>query len=335
MISSSGQKSLLLNTTPATRKSPNFFTRLRRSNALKGYLFISPWLIGFLLLGLYPLATTFYYSFTQYSLFNDPTWLGLKNYTDILTRDPVFWQASANMLAYVVFSTLITIGGGMGLALLLSRSFPFNHTFRVIFYVPSLMVGVAMGKLFKAVFQNGSSGLANTFIGLFHIAPINWLSDYNFPAMGMVALILINLWFMGGTMLIFIAGLKGISPTYYEAAQIDGGNKWHIFWQVTVPLLAPVIAFNTILALINNIQVFAIPLTIAAAQGAVTGNVVNPLGYHNSIAVYLTYIYRRAFVENDYGYASALSVIVFLITLALSLVVLTTIRFSHYSEGEG
>jgi len=305
---------------------------LRRNETLKGYLYISPWLIGFLVFGLSPIIQTFYYSLTKFNLFNDPTFIGLKNFQDILTRDPIFVQACFNMVIYVICSTIISIGGGLGLALLLNRKFPGNHFFRTVLYIPSLLVGVAIAKLFRAIFQAGGNGLANEFLSLFHIAPINWLGDYNRTWMGLVALIAVNLWFIGGTMLIFLAGLKGISETYYEAARIDGGNRWNIFWSITVPLLSPVIIFNTIIAIIGHIQVFETPLVFASAQGTVSSNYSNPLGYHNSLAVFLTYIYRRAFISNDYGYASALSVIVFAITLILALIVLMTIRFSHYSE---
>ncbi|WP_126557196.1 carbohydrate ABC transporter permease [Dictyobacter kobayashii] len=314
-------------------KQPNMLQRLLRNESLKGYLYISPWLIGFLMLGLWPIIQTFYYSFTKFNLFNDPVWIGFKNYQDILTRDPIFLQACLNMVIYVSCSTVISIVGGLGLALLLNRSFPGNHFFRTVLYIPSLLVGVAIAKLFKAIFAAGQDGLANVFLGLFHIDPVNWLGDYNRPWMGLVAMIAVNFWFIGGTMLIFLAGLKGISETYYEAARIDGAGKWSTFWQITVPLLAPVIVFNTILTLIGHIQVFETPLVFASSQGTVSTG--NPLGYHNSLAVFLTYIYRRAFISNDYGYASALSVTVFAITLILTMFVLATIRFSHYSEQEG
>ncbi|GCE30307.1 ABC transporter permease [Dictyobacter alpinus] len=312
------------------RKQPGVWTRLRRSDSLKGYLYISPWLIGFLLLGLWPIIQTFYYSFTKFNLFNDPTFIGIKNYQDILTKDPIFLQACVNMLIYVVCSTVISIAGGLGLALLLNQRFPGNHFFRTVLYVPSLLVGVAIAKLFKAIFAAGENGLANEFLGLFHVAPVNWLGDYNRPWIGLIAMIAVNFWFIGGTMLIFLAGLKGISQTYYEAARIDGAGKWAIFSRITVPLLAPVIVFNSILTLIGHIQVFDTPLVFASSQGTISTG--NPLGYHNSLAVFLTYIYRSAFISNNYGYASALSVIVFIITLILTLIVLTTIRFSHYSE---
>lgn len=330
MITSSAQDRVAIQRN--TRKRPSFFTRLRRSPGLKGYLFISPWLIGFLFLGLYPLLDTFYNSFTKYNLFTDPQWIGLKNYHDIFIKDHVFVQASQNMVLYVVFATMISIGGGLGLALLLNRRFLGNHIFRAIFYVPSLLVGIAIGLLFKQLFAAGDNGLANEFLGLFHLGPLNWLKDYNHPFLAIVALLLVNVWFMGGTMLIFLAGLKGISTTYYEAAKIDGAGRWHTFWSVTLPLLSPVIVFNTILTLIGHIQVFETPLVFAAAQGAVSSNTGNPLGYHNNLATYLLYIYTRAFVYNDFGYASALAVILFVITMLLTLFVLMGARrFTHYA----
>ena len=315
-------------------EKPGFFKRLRRNHALQGYLFISPWLFGFLVLGLWPLLNTFYNSFTKYNLFSDPEWIGTKNYVDIFTKDPIFQQASLNMLWYVTAATIISICGGLFLALLLNKSFPGNHFFRTLFYVPSLLVGVAIALLFKQMYASGENGLINTFLSFFHLGPVNWLKDYDHPAVAVLALIMVNLWFIGGTMLIFLAGLKGISNTYYEAAKIDGANAWHTFWRVTLPLLSPVLVFNTILALIGHIQVFETPLIFAASQGGlatVGSNASSPLGYHNNLATFLTYIYVRAFVYNDYGYASALAVVVFAITLLLTLIVLgMSNRFTYY-----
>lgn len=316
----------------STPKRPGFFNRLRRSQGLKGYLFIAPWLIGFFVFGLYPLLDTFYNSFTKYNLFNDPVWIGLKNYQNIFTKDPIFTLTSLHMVLYVVVATIISICGGLMLALLLNKKFPGNHIFRTIFYVPSLLVGIAIGLLFKQLFASGQNGLANEFLALFHLGPFNWLGDYNHPYLAVIALILVNLWFMGGTMLIFLAGLKGISATYYEAAKIDGASSSRIFWRITLPLLSPVIVFNTILTLIGHIKVFETPLVFAAAQGAVSSNVGNPLGYHNDLSTFLLYIYIKGFVYNDFGYASALAVIVFGITLLLTMLVLTlSRRFTYYA----
>ena len=321
---------------PASRvqKEPRGFTRLRRSEGFNGFLFISPWLFGFLVFGLWPLLNMFYDSLTSYNLFLSPQWIGFKNYVDILTNDPIFRQACLNMLLYVVLATTIYIVGGMLLALALQRHFPGNHVFRTIFYVPSLLVGVAIGILFKQVFATGENGLANVFLSLFHAGPVNWFQDPDHPLNAMIALILVNLWFMGGTMLIFIAGLKGISSSYYEAAQIDGAGKWQIFWRITLPLLSPVVVFNTIMALIANIQVFQTPIVFASTETA-SLNGANPLGYQNNLATFLPYIYVKAFKYNNFGYASALSVIVFLISLLLALLVLLTARFTYFGDQGG
>lgn len=311
-----------------TRPTRHFWQR----EAFAGYLFISPWLIGLFLLGLWPLLNTFYDSFTNYNLFNDPVWVGFKNYDKLLFHDQIFKQVSLNMLIYVFASTIISIVGGLGMAVLLNRSFPGNTLFRIIFYVPSLLVGVAIGMMFKQVFSSGNAGLANEALGIFHIGPFNWLSNFDFPGMGMIALILVNIWFIGGTMLIFLAGLKGISNTYYEAARIDGAGAWKRFTHITLPLLSPVILFNTIMILIGHIQVFETPLTFAAGGSGSVATAGNPLGYHNSLGTFLTYLYVRAFVYNEFGYGAALAVIIFLVTLIFTLLVLWLFgRFTYYA----
>ncbi len=313
-----------------TQGGLGWFNRLRRDEKFVGYLFISPWLFGFLVFGLWPLLNMFYDSLTSYNLFQSPQWIGFQNYTEIFTKDTIFRQACVNMVLYVILATAIYIVGGMLLALMLQHHFPGNHVFRIIFYVPSLLVGVATGILFKQVFASGENGLANVFLSLFHLGPVNWVQDINHPYLAMIALVLINIWFMGGTMLIFIAGLKGISSTYYEAAQIDGAGKWNIFWNMTLPLLSPVVVFNVIMALIANIQVFATPIVFASTETAgMSGG--NPLGYQNNLATFLPYIYVKAFQYDQFGYAAALSVIVFIISLLLALLVLSSSRFTYNS----
>jgi ABC-type sugar transport system permease subunit len=306
--------------------------RFLRSDDAKGYLYIAPWFLGFILLGVGPLLNTFYNSLTKYDLFKPAQWVGLQNYEQILFQDEVFGAVIRNMLIYVVASTAISIGLGLVLACLLAQGLPGSQIFRVVLYVPSLLVGVATGILFKQVFAGGEAGLANQFVLLFGGRPFKWLTDFNAPWLALVALILVNLWFVGGTMLIFLAGLKGISPTYYEAARLDGAGALRCFWNVSVPLLSPVIVFNTIMVLIAHIQVFETPLSFAASSGSVT-NGVDPLGYENNLGTFLTYIYTKAFVYGEFGYASAVAFIVFLLTLGLTMLVLWAAgRFSYYGE---
>jgi len=292
-------------------------------------------LLGFALFFIYPLINTVYDSFTDYHLFGDPQWIGLKNYTRLLFHDPIFIQTCQHMLLYVSLATVIYIVGGLGLALLLNRSFPGNHFFRTAFYLPSLMVGVAIGSMFVQVFQEQTYGLMNTMLGVFHILPIKWLDNFDNPIVGLYALIIVNFWFMGGTMLIFLAGLKGISTTYYEAARIDGAGPWQRFRFVTLPLLTPVILFNTVLTLIGHIQAFDTPLIFATGGSGSVGSsgFQSVLGYHNSLSTFLTYFYHEGFVLHDYGYGSALAVVIFLITLFFTAVILLAFqRFTHYDR---
>lgn len=307
--------------------------RFLRKEKVAGYLFVSPWIIGFLAFYLYPLIDTVYNSFTNMGLYGTPAWVGLQNYQQLLTQDPIFIKAIFNMLIYVVAATVIYIVGGLGLALLLQHKFPGNHLFRVVFYMPSLMVGVGIGSMFVQVFNSQNYGLFNEFLGLLHIPPVIWLNNYNFPFMSMIALIITTCWFTGGAMLIFIAGLKGISQTYHDAARIDGAGAWQRFRSITLPLLTPIILFNTVLTLINNVQVFALPLIFAGGGSGSVGSTTSILGYRQSLSTFLTYLYQQAFSYYRFGYASALGMVIFVITLILTAIVLVIFQRFTYYEG--
>jgi ABC-type sugar transport system permease subunit len=309
--------------------------RFLRREKIAGYLFISPWLIGFAIFYLYPLLDTFYNSFTQYRLFGGPQWIGLQNYQQLF-QDPVFAEACLHMLIYVLATTGIFILGGLALALLLQRKFPGNHFFRIVFYLPSLMVGIAIGSMFVQVFNSSDYGLVNTALSVFHIPPINWLNNYNQPIVGLYALIFVCFWFVGTNMLIFIAGLKGISQTYYESARIDGASAWHRFFSITLPLLTPVLLFNMVMTLIGNIQVFDTALIFAGGGSGSVGvaGFGSILGYHNSLSTFLTYLYQEAFIFHNYGFGSAVAIVIFFITLILTAIVLMIFQRFTYYEGE-
>jgi ABC-type sugar transport system permease subunit len=262
-------------------------------------------------------------------------WVGLQNYQQLFTQDPAFNQAIVNMVIYILSATTIYILGGLGLALMLQHKFPGNHLFRIIFYLPSLMVGVGIGSMMVQVFNSQNYGLLNEFLGLFHIPNIDWLSNYDRPWMGLVALIVTTLWFMGGAMLIFIAGLKGISQTYYDAARVDGAGAWRRFRSITLPLLTPVLLFNTVLTLIGNVQAFALPLIFAGGGSGSVGTVTSVLGYRDSLSMFLTYLYQEGFIDHKYGYASAVAMVIFLITLVLTGAVLMIFqRFTFYQGAD-
>ncbi len=312
-------------------KAAGALRRFLRKEAVAGYLFILPWIIGFLAFQLYPLLDTVYNSFTKLGLFGSPEWVGWQNYQELFSQDTDFRQALWHMLFYVIVSTIIYITGGLIMALVLQNKFRFNHAFRIIYYLPSLMVGVGIGSMMVQVFNSQNYGLINWVLGFFHVPPVQWLMNYDYPIMGMIALILVTFWFMGGAMLIFIAGLKGISPTFYDAAKIDGAGPWQRFRKVTLPLLTPVLLFNTVITLIGNIQAFALPLIFSGGGSGSVGSVTSVLGYRSSLSMFLTYLFQEGFVDHHYGYASALAMVIFAISLILTAIVLVIFqRFTYY-----
>jgi ABC-type sugar transport system permease subunit len=316
------------------RKTPwrRVWTFLRSRNA-RGYLYIAPWIIGYLLFNIYPLLRTIYLSFTRYNLFLSPQWIGLQNYQQILFQDLTFRTVLLNMLFFVITATTMTILVGLLFAVLLARRFPGNHLFRTVFYVPSLMVGISIATMFSQVFRSSDVGLANSFLGLFHILPLDWLHSSNAPILAMTAVLLVDFWFIGGNMLIFLAGIRGINPDYYEAARIDSANAWQRFLHITLPLLTPVIVFNVITNLIWHLQAFEIPLVFASASSASSLSTGLTLGDDNRLATFLTYIYTKSFIFDQFGYGAALSVIVFAITLLLTLIVLwIASRYTFYGD---
>jgi multiple sugar transport system permease protein len=325
-------------TTVLNAQAISWIARLRgvlRRESSHGYIFISPWVIGFLLFGLVPMLLTFYNSFTDSTLFKTGEWVGFDNYERLFTSDPTFTIVLGNMALYVAVSIPLVIGLSLFFALLLREKFLGNHAFRTIIYIPSLLVGAASAVLFRQLFAGGEFGLINQFLGIFGIAPLNWLNDSDRLWLAMIALIITNLWFLGGTTIIFLAGLHAISQDYYEAARIDGAGSWKLFTRITLPLLSPTLVFNTIMVIIGQLQAFDMPLVFArgTANGFNSGG--SPLGYKNSMAMFLTYIYERAFVKSQMGYASAVAVIVFLLTLGLALFVLFTAkRFTYFGDQE-
>jgi ABC-type sugar transport system permease subunit len=329
------QSPVLTQVQPMKRSLGQRFKHFLRNENSKGYLFISPWFIGFLLFGLIPLGTAVKNSFTTATLFKPGAWVGLQNYVQILSTDKIFGVATTNMLRYLALSIPLVILLSLFLAVLLSRRFPGNHIFRSIIYAPSLVVGAASGIMFKYVFGGGEIGLFNQALALFGVASIDWVNDSNRLYLAMMGLVILNLWFVGGTMIIFLAAIKGISPDYYEAARIDGADAFQLFRSITLPLIAPTLVFNSIMTLIGQIQLFDMPLIFAtsAAGGFSTGG--NPLGVKNNLATFMTYMYYRGFVKLDIGYASAIAIVIFVITFVLSVFVMwLSRRFSYYGEQE-
>ncbi|WOO41783.1 sugar ABC transporter permease [Rubellicoccus peritrichatus] len=302
-------------------------TKRERRNLRVGLLFISPWLLGFFLTALYPLVSSTYLSFTDYSVLSKPVYIGVDNYTD-LVEDELFWKSLWNTFYFAALSIPLNIIMALVLAILLSTNMPGKKIFRTIYFLPSLVPMVCLAVLWQWML-NGRLGLINTALrpltdGLnwlmgTNFAPPNWLAD---PAYAKLGLVLAGAWGVGNAVVIFLAGLQDVPRTLYEAADLDGCNFWQKTLHVTLPIISPVIYFNGIMALIGSFQVFAVPWIM-------TGGGTGP---SRSMLFAATYIYTKAFDSWSMGYACAIALILFLIILVLTLAATKlSERHIHYS----
>ena len=296
---------------------------LARREAIEGYLYISPWILGFLIFTVGPVVASFVLSLTNYTLVKPPTFAGLTNYARIIT-DQTFWKSLENTFYYAGIAVPLTIAGSLGCALLLNQTILGRTIFRTIFFLPSVTPVVATMILWIWIL-NPQVGLLNYLLSLVGIHGPGWLasSQWSKPA-----LILINLWSSvgGGTMLIFLAGLQGVPAELHEAAQIDGASSWQRFWRVTLPLLSPTMFFNLVLGVIGALQVFATAYVASSGANSVGGPVQSTL-------FYVLNLYKYAFMYWEMGYGSALAWVFFAIVLLLTFVQFRTAGNWVYYEG--
>lgn len=290
--------------------------RLARREERQFYLFILPWLIGFILFGGGPIIASGVISFTNWSLLSSPQWIGLQNYVQLF-QDPLFYTVLKNTLYFGVGSVLLSVVTSFALALLLNQKVKAIAFFRTIFYLPSVVSGIATALLWVNIFHP-DFGLINYVLGLFGIQGPGWLTS---DAWVIPALIIMSAWGAGSTMIIYLAGLQSIPGHLYEAASIDGAGSWSKFWHVTVPMMSPVIFFNLITGFISSLQAFVLILVMTNG------------GPDNSSMVYGLYIYREAFQYFDMGYASALAWGLFVLIMAITLIQFVLARRWVYYEG--
>lgn len=295
--------------------SRKFKKGLRKN--IKGYLFISPWLVGFSVFSLYAIGSAVYYSFTKYSVFKPPQWIGLANYRTIFTVDPLFGTSLYNTVYYSILTILLGITVAFLLAILLNQKVRGLSLFRAMFYVPSITPIVASSVLWLWILTQ--YGLLNVFLDYLGIKGPAWLAN---PAWSKFSLVLMSVWAMGGTMIIFLAGLQGVPRQLYEAAELDGAGIWRKLRHVTIPIMTPVILFNLIMGIIGSFQVFTQAFIMTGGGPA------------DSTLFYVLYLYRNAFFYYKMGYASALAIILFIIILSLSLIIFSTSKkWVHYETG--
>jgi multiple sugar transport system permease protein len=280
-----------------------------------GYLFISPWLIGFFVFTAFPFLASLYFSFTRYNIVTPPVWVGLTNYKMLLWDDPLVWKSLLVTLTFALFAVPLGIIAGVGLALLLNLNLRGMAIYRTIFYLPSIVPSVATSMIFLWLL-NPQIGLINGLLKGFGIIGPAWLQD---AAWAPRSLVLISLWAVGGTMVTYLAGLKDIPVALYEAAIIDGATPWQRVRTITLPLLTPVIFFNLIMGIINAFQYFTEAYVMT--QG----------GPEDSTLFYALYLFQRAWRYLDLGYASALSWFLFVLIMGLTAVVFRSQRrWVHY-----
>jgi len=274
--------------------------KAQRKKDLWGYALVSPWLFGFLTLTLLPMASSIYLSLTDYDVFSPPKWVGLTNFQNMFSFDPRYWVSLLNTTYYAVFSVPLSMGLALTVAILLNQGLPGQNAFRTIYYMPSVVSGVGMSLLWLYLFDP-NIGLINLALGAVGIRGPAWLQD---PGWSKPALILMSMWGIGGQMVIFLAGLQGVPPELYEAAQVDGANRLQKVAYVTIPLITPTIFFTLIMGIIGSFQVFT------------QAYVMTRGGPVNSTLFYVLYLYLNAFRFFEMGYASAMAWVLFFIILA-------------------
>jgi multiple sugar transport system permease protein len=293
---------------------------LRRREAVAGYVFVLPWILSLLIFTAYPILASFYFSFTDYTILEPPRWIGLTNYRTLSSTDPSFWTSVYNSAYYALISVPVGLVLSLGLALILNMQATGIGLYRTLFYLPSLAPPVA-GAIIFAVMFNSQGGLVNQLLQFVGLPALGWFDD---PTWSKLGLIILSLWGVGVGTLIFLAGLKEIPQSLLEAAAIDGANAFQRFRHVTLPLLTPVTLFNLVMGVIGSFQVFISAFVIGGTTGT-------PL---ESTLMYMVLIYRNAFRYFKMGYASALSVLLFLAVLIVTLAIFRSARLWVFQEDE-
>ncbi|MFJ9177258.1 MULTISPECIES: carbohydrate ABC transporter permease [unclassified Streptomyces] len=291
--------------------------RGRRDN-LAGYLFMSPWLAGFLLLTAGPMIASLYYAFTDYNLFAAPKWIGFDNFTAMF--DDPRWQKSVQVtLKYVVIGTPLKLLLALGVALLLNQSRRGQGLYRAAFYAPSLIgASVSVGFVWRALFSDNA--VVDKGLGSLGLNLGGWIGD---PDLILYSLVALTVWQFGAPMVIFLAGLKQVPKELYEAAAVDGAGPLRRFWNITLPMISPVLFFNVLLESIHSFQIFG--------SAYVVSNTF--CGPADATLVYTCYLYQKGFQQSQMGFASAMA---WMLLLAVALVTAVLFwsqkKWVHYEE---
>ena len=294
-------------------------TKYDKGETFAAFLFILPWIIGFVLLIGGPTIFTVLMGFTRYDIFRPPKFIGLSNFIRMFTDDEVFIKAVKNTVYYSLFNVPISVIGSLGLAMLVNNNLPAMTSVKTALYIPSITSGIAMAMLWMWIFDPGT-GLMNIFLrGIGFDNPPMWFKDPNWvkPTMILVKIVEVG----GARMIIFLAGLQNIPRVYYEVSHIEGANRFTNFWKITVPILSPIILLNLITAIIDSFKVF------------VNSYAITNGGPLNESMFLVLYIYKNAFTSIRMGYASAISTFFIFIVLILTIIQMKlSKKWVHYAD---
>lgn len=287
-------------------------------NKRLGFLYVMPFVLGVLLFKLFPFAMSFALSFTQYDLIDPPTFIGLDNYRELASDDPLFRKSLGVTLWFAALAVPLRVGFALLIAHVLNFKLRGINFFRAAFYLPSILGGsIAVAVLWRFIFSK--TGLVNLMLTKLGMTPIAWLADEHYS---MWTIVLLFTWQFGSAMVIFLAALQNVPLSLYEAARCDGANRWQQFWRITVPLITPVIFFNMIMQMVHAFQEFNGPYMITEG---------GPL---SSTYVLALYIYDQSFRFFNLGYGAALSWVLFALVGGLSLISFWSSRYWVFYAGE-
>lgn len=285
----------------------------KTKETIAGWLLISPVVLGLLIFTALPFVLSFYYSFTQFDGITAPKFIGLLNYKMLFTA-PKFYKTMWATAKYAIISVLLGLVLSFFLALLLNSKVKGVKVFRVLCYLPVIVPSVALAAIWSDMFNPTYVGIANRILKVFGISPKSWfLSD----SMALPTFIFISLWGVGGSMMMWIAGFNGISPAYYEAADIEGASRIRKLVSITLPMMTPIIFYNLIMGVIAGLQTF---------------NTAYIIGTNDSTKFIAVSIYENAFTKWNMGYASAMAWVLCFVIFCLTMVIFKTSKWVYYGD---
>ncbi len=310
-----------MNPVAATNKGLGHKLKRAWKDNIAAYLFLLPWLIGIFLLTLGPMISSLYLSFTKYDMLKPSVWVGLDNYKTMFTNDVHYMNSLKVTFTFVFTSVPLKLGFALAIAMLLNMGLRGLGIYRTLYYIPTLLGGsVAIAVLWRKMFS-GDGVINQILLSLFGYQGPDWVAN---PKYALYSVSLLAAWQFGSSMIIFLAGLKQIPHEYYEASKVDGAGKVRQFFQITIPLLTPVLLFNIIIQIIGAFQSFTQAFIISGGTG----------GPIDSTLFYTLYLYMKGFTYFEMGYASAMAwVLLIIISMFTALIFLSSKYWVTYGDG--